>query len=73
MVGGVAARNRDGARDVQGVGALFWMLGDRISALLADQGDDAGAIGAEVSAVCVEAVLSAASNRRVPIPHDRGQ
>jgi len=47
------------------------MLGDRIEALLADNGYDADAIRAELAAAGVEAVIPAKSNRRVPIPHDR--
>jgi transposase len=53
------------------IGPLFRMLADRIEALLADKGYDAGAIRAEIEAAGVEAVIPAKSNRRVPIPHDR--
>lgn len=57
--------------DVQGIGPLFRMLGDRIEALLANKVYDADAIRAEIAAAGVEVVIPAKGNRRIPIPHDR--
>jgi transposase len=70
---GAALGERIGVSDAEWalIGPLFRMLADRIEALLADKGYDAGAIRAEIEAAGVEAVIPAKSNRRVPIPHDR--
>jgi IS5 family transposase len=47
------------------------MLAERVEALLADKGYDAGAIRDALANAGVEAVIPAKSNRRTPIPHDR--
>jgi hypothetical protein len=49
---------------------LCQMLVDRIEALLADKGYDAGAIRAEVAVAGVEVAIPARRNRSIPIPHD---
>ncbi len=59
------------AHDIQGFGPLFRMLGDRITALLADRGYDADAIRAEIVSAGVQAVIPAKRGRRSPALHDR--
>ena len=58
---------------MKGFGPLFGMLADRIEALLADKGYDADAIRQELANADIEAVIPTKSNRRIPIPHDRGK
>ena len=57
--------------DVQGFGALFRMIGDRVKALLADRGYDANAIRAEIAFHGIQAVIPAKRGRRNPAAHDR--
>jgi transposase len=59
------------ALDVQGFGPLLRMVADRIEALLADKGQYADAIRAQIVAGGVEAVILTKSNRSIPISHDR--
>lgn len=47
------------------------MIADKIEALLASRGCDADAVREELSVAEIEAGISAKSNRRNPVPHDR--
>ncbi|MBK0024031.1 IS5 family transposase [Ochrobactrum sp. S46] len=59
--------------DSQGFTPLFRMISDRVEAFLADKGYDDDAIREEIASDDIEAVISAKSNRRDPIPHDRAK
>ena len=59
------------AHDVQGIVPSFRMLTERVEALLAEKGYDADATRDALAQTDVEAMISAKSNRRMPIPHNR--
>ena len=47
------------------------MIGDKIDALLADKGYDAGAVRQAISEMEVEAIIPSKGNRKQPIAFDR--